>query len=262
MSEAADGELVEQLHKKSKKYFKCMTCAGNPIKEKTHFVGGRHVKEALSGEERQEWVLKQFDIAQGGPEIEQQHAQAEVARVRASAPIAAPIDGSVYRLDFGKFSGKSVSEVLKIDADYFAKVVQQTPKSQTPLARKPLLLATLKDFGVWERTLSRGRELNTAYHKKTLEREESGTHMALHHEAQALHRMNVTAARAAQDEEGVEVGVGVAAIVRDAAQSAKSRRSRAFAGSRATRFVKKMHALRTPWMHHKQMPYEDRFAEA
>ena len=100
-------EMLQRFHAKSELYFKCGTCAGQPIKQRTHFYGGsNHQRIAFSDCERLAWALKQYDAKVGGPAVQQQQAIDEVARVQIAqadhAPMAAA-DNGAYFLDFGKY---------------------------------------------------------------------------------------------------------------------------------------------------------------
>jgi hypothetical protein len=134
-------ELFQKFKEKAKKYFRCLTCEGNRIFEKTHFTSRdktepNHVKEMLSTEERNDWIQgeikKQLEENTVAPQLASATAQ-RVPEPRQQGAVGEDQGPECFRLDFGMFKRSTISDVMRRSPLYFASLVQQTPRNQEPL---------------------------------------------------------------------------------------------------------------------------------
>ena len=246
--------LFKRMEVKSKKYFKCLTCSGQPIKEKTHFAARSqaavHQKKDLSPEEKAEWVRNAVDDELSGPEARERRVQAEVARVRAAQVAAEDSEAEraardersqeqeaePYKIRWGGFKGKTIDLVMRLAPTYFASFVQQTKRGREPFETqelKPIKEELIKQ-GLWEKVLADGRDIAAARRAKTVEQQETGEAQKLHPNVHALHRINLQRALEEKDEAPLQPIVAASVV----AAPTVSRRSRKFVRSRAEKHVK------------------------
>jgi hypothetical protein len=245
--------LMQRYERKSGNYFKCSNCAGQPMKEKTHFSDRRSGKaphkkmegsKAQLCEWRAEWARTEVQKELGGAEVRHQLVQAEVSRVRREADSAVPAveaeGGSGLQWEISgrsKNRGLTVGRVLREQPDYFARLVQQTPFGQAPLANLAVMRHHLELAGAWEQTLQRARELAVADAHKTIAVEETGQAQGMHEEVRGLHLINLQKGREVLTEGGGAI-VAVGAPGAQAKAKAKSRSTRALVASRAKKNIK------------------------
>jgi len=136
---AADhAELLKQLKAKSSKYFKCLICQNNQIKEQTHFRSRRsaqqvHSKQRLTEDERNKWI------------------QMRIKEELKKSP-------DVYRLSFGRFQGCTIQQVMEKSPGYFASFVQQTSPGNQPYHDKPDLREQLIKAKLWNGIISQSKD--------------------------------------------------------------------------------------------------------
>ena len=208
-------KLAKQLQK-SKDYFKCGTCQGNPIKHKSLFSRReetclKHDKFVDAADERdawrQSWARQQVELSAGGAELRRQHIQAEVARVH-DAPAVAPAERpeGPWKMNFGKYSKPplgpaTIDHIMRVDPEYFPELMRQTPAGQEPFSQRPQLTEELKKAGVWTQCLQQSAKLRVAKNDRSLVTELSGAAQSLHRDERALHDLNVQEARASAEEQ-------------------------------------------------------------
>ena len=257
MEATTQGEsLQEKLERKATKFFKCLTCMGKPIKEKTHFSGRdpnapKHKKEKLSSEERAAWISKEIEKSLGGPEVASRLAQQEVQRVKA---VQEQVDGAAgrgdssgavlpqeYRLDFGSWKGRTIQEVMTNPkgSGYFSALVQQAPRGSEPFYDRPLLKAELVQAGVWDRILAEGLARRKKKATNTLDIEQTGAAQAFHPEARALQNINFK--RAAEDLDTPAPLTAVVSVSDEVAPAHRTRATRAATASKARKYLKNCH---------------------
>ena len=178
----------------------------------------------------------------GGEEVRRQLMQAEVSRVRqeegsaiAPTPAAAATGLQWVLTGPSTHRGLTLERVLRQFPDYFARLVQQTPAGQEPLANRGVLKENLQLAGVWDEVLKRAKELTIHDAHTTVAVEASGAMQSYHPDVRALHEIKLTRAR----EDQKNVGEAVVAVTSSpVAATTKSRTSRAKFASRARKNVK------------------------
>lgn len=234
--------LFERFMAKSKKYFRCLTCKGEPIKERTHFYGGtgRHEKKGLSEEDRVEWATRQVAAEKGGAEIRLAQVREAIAHSHAAAAREAGEEearAQPWRIDFGAHSkpkAKTLQEIMRVDPMYFAALIQQTPRGFEPLANKPTLKQMLIEEGLWERCVADAIKLRAGKESKTKSIEASGEAQSMHPQVRELHDMNLAVI---QEAEGNPAETFIAVVQASTRSERKSKRQRATA-TRASKFLK------------------------
>ena len=243
--------LLQKYAEKSKNYWKCANCAGNPVKQKTHFCDRKrqklshtkmdHTKEELQ-EWRLSWALGEVDKELGGEEMRKAMVQEEVARVRSAKDTAIPPlrieGGSGQQWEItgpSKYRGMTIQRVLRQYPDYFARLVQQTPAGHEALENRHAMKENLQLAGVWQQTLDRAHELALKDAGKTIVAEETGASQSYHPAVRQLHDINLGRARALLSR---PEGAIVAAPAAPSKPQPKSRASRAMVASKARKFTK------------------------
>jgi hypothetical protein len=159
---------MAQCEEEAKKYFRCLTCEGNLMFEKTNFTSRDktevdHVKETLSTEERNEWMkgeikkqLEEYSVALQQASTKAQH----VRELRKQAAVSKNPGPEVFRLDFGMFKRSTINA-----SDMYWILDRQS----------------LKDC-----VLQKKQKV-----ARTMALDESGDFQSFHPHTLALHRLNV-----------------------------------------------------------------------
>ena len=239
-------ELAKEL-KKTKDFFKCGTCRGNPIKHKSHFSRSVHIKLEDSQEERDAWrqtrAREQIALVAGGPELRRLRVAEEVSRVHAApAHVLAEAPVGPWTMNFGKYSKPplgpaTINHIMRVDPEYFAELMRQTPAGKQPLANRPELTAEMHKAGIWTQCLERSAKLREVKDRHFLEAESSGSAQSYHRVVRSLHDLNVKAAEA-NASEGYPSSIVEVEAVQDGSQQRLQRRRKRKGGEIATRALK------------------------